>query len=135
MSSGTCASPSSRRTANVTKKGEREATAPARRGTLLYSRWPIRLDDRTGPPYRRTPRRPCEVGEKPTRSRHCKRGALSHRPRPSIRRTVTGLRVWEDRECAAIRKSGNLASGALFLFGARDAARRIHGSVPDQAAG
>ena len=52
---------------------------------------------------RRSPRRPREVGVKPTRSRHCKRGAFLH----SCHWAVTGLGRPQKRCDPRVRKPGH----------------------------
>jgi len=70
---------------------------------------------------RRSPRRLWEVGEKPTRSRHCKRSrrATARGPASQVHEPATELRL--GKACAArnTRKSGNLAPRASFLRRAR----------------
>ena len=102
---------------NVTQKRPAEAT-------LLYSA-ACRVRRLPDASYsRRSPRRPREVGAKPTRSRHCKRRARSLGPWTcSGPGPVTELRP--GKTCAAavtIRESGNLASGDV-LFRRGDAGR------------
>src|SRR5262249_37193997 len=57
---------------------------------------------------RRSPRRPREVGAKPTRSRHCKRGAFLHR----CHWAASGLGRPQERVDPRVRKPG--PSGASF---------------------
>src|SRR5262249_42622700 len=88
---------------------------------------------RAGTTFEGSPRRSREVGAKPTRSRHCKRGAAPFRvrsgPEPRLGRgPFAGPRhwvtTWEDAGRGAdprVRKPGR---GALS-FGARDTGRSI----------
>ena len=75
------------------------------------------------PPNQRTPRRPREVGEKPTRSRHCKRGVRSQGPSgPSLRPPAW---PWEDRERHVDPRVRKPDRPGASLFGAQDAGRSL----------
>jgi hypothetical protein len=81
-----------------------------------------RHDRRSCATNRRSPRRPREVGARPTRSRHCKRGARLTGPWsivPGPWYPVTGLRPGKTRDAALIRESGNLVAQGRFFRRAR----------------